>query len=139
MRRSALLAFWLSAILAGCSAEDTSQPDAVQIVEPAPASASLSAALIGKAQQLLRAEPQVVDLVHDPAAVYQWTVGVRPDGSQRSGFAEYLCMVLSDAGIDTAGQRIRVVDYRAYVRLQGDARQASLGSFDCGTGQAAMP
>lgn len=81
----------------------------------------------------------MIDFVYDPHAVFQWTIGVKDDGSPRYGYAEYFCILINENELPTTGAKVRIVDYFKYMRTQGDARAASLGSVDCGTSQQMMP
>jgi hypothetical protein len=89
----------------------------------------------GPAIAALKGEPKIIDLVYDRAAVVPWTIGVADDGSSRVGYAEYVCMVLREHGQITTGVSVRVVDYHKFMRNGGDARDASLGHFDCAAGR----
>ena len=86
---------------------------------------------IDTAQTALRAEPKVLDLVYDPQAVVQWTIGVKDDGTERYGYAEYVCLTLKDMNALAPGVEVRIVDYPAFMANGGDAHAASLGHVEC--------
>lgn len=62
-----------------------------------------------RALQVLKKEKQVKSAAWDEKGLPSLLVGVQDDGSARTGFAEYLCMELGDAGI--RGALIQVVDH----------------------------
>lgn len=126
-------------IFASCSESSTVQNE--PIAEPAIIS---EGSQLGRAPHTLkvekeaiaaiRSEPQVIDVVYNPNAVVNWTVGVRSDGTSRVGFAEYLCMILDDFPSSDRTHQVRIVDYAAFMTNFGDGRAASLGQVDCATG-----
>lgn len=87
----------------------------------------------------IKAEPKVLDYVYDPSAVYQWTIGVKDDGSPRYGYAEYFCVLMAQHGLPLESAKVRIVDLWKYLEPGGNARDASLGSVDCATGEHMMP
>ena len=133
--RAAVLVFWLSGFLAGCS-DQASQPtpgaraEAIASTRPVINPAKLEAA-----KAAIRAEPKVIDFVYDPEAVVQWTIGVKDDGSPRYGFAEYFCTRLGEWGVRTSAARVRIVDIKRYMKPDGNGRNANLGTVDCSSGE----
>lgn len=133
--RSVFLAFWLSGLLTGCSNSPTEQPIADKTTEPALTPAEADISKVKAAEASFRAEPKVIDLVYDPKAAVQWTIGVKDDGGSRLGYADYFCVRLQQLGIDTAGTNVRIVDYRKYMAPGGNGRDANLGTVHCATDQ----
>lgn len=89
--------------------------------------------------QAVKKEPKVIDFVYDPKAVFQWTIGVRDDGTPRYGYAEYFCILMGEHGLSRQDAKVRIVDYAKFMQPGGNARDASLGSVDCATGEHALP
>lgn len=79
-----------------------------------------------KALELTRAEAKVRDAMWSQDLSY-W-ISVDDDGSDRSGFAEYFCMVLNDAG-RPAGETVIVSIWDHAAILKSDLRK--LGSATC--------
>lgn len=136
MRLAALV---LAGMLAACS-ETTPQPTQNEAADETAAAATtgrlpLNSAAVQSAIAALRSEPKVLDLVYDPQLVVPWTIGMANDGTSRVGFAEYVCSILSEHGAAEASTTVRIVDYQAFMQSGGDARGASMGHVDCGTGQ----
>jgi hypothetical protein len=68
-----------------------------------------------QAVSLAKAEPQVVDAMFSGASSF-WTSAL-DDGSRRDGFADYLCLVMHDAGMPSGDfYVIRVWDAAAMAR-----------------------
>lgn len=128
------------AVLAGCDAATTPAPapEATQVSE-APAISQPDAANVEAFNAAIKTEPKVIDFVYDPAAVFQWTIGVKDDGSPRHGYAEYLCSRLSEFDLSRDGMKIRIVDFGKFMEPDGNGRDASLGSVDCQTSEHMMP
>lgn len=135
-----LLAFCLSGFLAGCgsssppAAPPTDQPQAEATALP-----DIDPAKIDAAKAAILKEPGVLDLVYDADEVVQWTIGMKNDGSSRVGRAETFCMQLRELGVAESRTHVRIVDFKRYIASQGDARSASLGHVDCGTGRHIEP
>jgi hypothetical protein len=55
-------------------------------------------------------------------------VGVMNNGSNRDGYAQYVCMVLNDFGFKGKGVLVRIVDYGKLVR---DGSWDNLGTAHC--------
>lgn len=87
----------------------------------------------------LRQEPKVIDFVYDPNAAFQWTVGVKDDGSRRYGYADYLCQRMEQEGLPVGETMIRIVDYAKYMEPGGNGIDASLGSVRCSDGEQITP
>lgn len=87
----------------------------------------------------LRQEPRVIDYVYDPDAAFQWTIGVKDDGSPRFGYAEYFCLRMKQEGLPIANTMVRIVDYAKYMEPGGNGRDASLGSVRCSDGEQIIP
>jgi hypothetical protein len=81
-----------------------------------------------KATGLIRSEPKVVEAMFPNESSGSFWASVRDDGSRRDGFAQYLCVVLFEAGMPV-GQSvvIRVLDAAALVR----GEMVTLGRYDC--------
>lgn len=138
--RAGILAIWLSGFLAACNG-DTPQaaPSSEQGQVASSPSPALDPAKIEAAKAAILKEQGVIDLVYDPAAVVQWTIGMKDDGSSRVGRAETFCMQLSELGVADQMTHVRIVDFKRYMASQGDARGASLGHVACATGQSIDP
>ena len=104
-------------------------------IEPPPAveRPRFDAQSIERMKLQLLAEPKIKDLYFDETNAVEWTVGVYDDGTSRFGYAGYVCLVLSQAGLVDKRTDVRVVDFVKASR-SGDWRAASLGHADCTTG-----
>lgn len=124
-------------LAAGCSKLAADEQVSAAKTTPAetPAPAPVDAAKAKAAEASFRAEPKVIDLVYDPNAVVQWTIGVKDDGSRRFGYAQYFCLRLQQLGIDASKAKVRIVDYGKFVALGGNGRDADLGTVDCASDQ----
>ena len=78
------------------------------------------------AKAALASEPKIKDL---NVANGYWNVGVLDDGSNRTGYANYVCEVLRENGI--TGVTARVVDIVRVVNENASPRDASLGEASC--------
>lgn len=78
----------------------------------------------------IRAEPQVVEAMFQNGGRTLW-VSMRDDGSPRDGYANYLCLVMSDAGLP-AGNRVRIRIWDAAV-MRDELRQIGEGSCEIGS------
>lgn len=97
-------------------------------LQPTPA---ISKAAIDAASAAIWKEPKVVDFNYRPDIVTQWIVAVENDGSQRHGYAGYICLLLEQHGVPRDDQAVRVTDIKAQ-RVHGeDWRSASLGAVRC--------
>lgn len=123
-------------LLAGCQKEPTTAPAEVADASPSPiASPTDDPTKVADAQKALRSEPKIIDLVYDPEAAVQWTIGVKTDGTSRFGYALYVCTLLGEHDLVRDETEVRIVDYGKYIQLQGDAQTASLGHARCSSGQ----
>lgn len=86
---------------------------------------------LAKARALLEKEGQIRDFVLDPANAVILQAAVDDDGSRRYGYAEYLCIVLGEAGISLDRAVVRIVDAGRVQQSQGDFRSISLGTVQC--------
>ncbi|APG24069.1 hypothetical protein [Syntrophotalea acetylenica] len=59
-------------------------------------------------------EPQVKDAMW--ATDFLLKIGVFDNGSQRDGFADYVCLVLAEHGMSGQSIRIEIIDYGSVVR-----------------------
>jgi len=89
---------------------------------------------ITAAEVAIRAEPKVVDMHYDPHAIFGWTVAVYDDGTDRHGYAEYLCQVLAEKGIDLSTANVRIIDASMLRRRDLTFQEMSLGAVFCGSG-----
>ena len=133
MQRQLILALLL---LAACKETPNAGPASAPDAGPyagldVSAMPTISSSAATAAEAAIRAEPKVIDLVYDPRAVVQWTVGGRDDGTQRFGYAEYICSTLQNAGALAQGTQVRIVNYASYMASEGDAQSASLGRVEC--------
>jgi len=95
------------------------------------------------AEQAIRAEKIVKDMLFQSDAAIKWQVGVLDNGSKRWGYASYLCGVLLEHGVVTKATKpgeeiVRIVDISKIVRGIG-FRKASLGAVDCVSYEKLMP
>lgn len=134
-----LAALSLAGLLAACSKPVPNSPHGEGVGQAAEVTTTSRLALdsseVQSAIAALRAEPAIVDLVYDPQLVVPWTIGMANDGTPRTGYAEYICMLLKDHGAAEASTTVRIVDYPAYMQNGGDARGASMAHVDCSTGR----
>lgn len=72
------------------------------------------------------AEPTAIDALWTDEHVFK--VGVRDDGSDRSGFGQYVCMMIYDAGLKGERVLVRVIDYP---RLVNNDEWINLGTAQC--------
>ena len=125
--------------VSACGGQGEPQPSAtIKVDLPAQPAAPVAAIADAKVERMmaqLRKEPKIRDLSYDPAAAVQWQIGVDDDGSQRHGFAEYVCMELADAGLVEPTTNVRIVDIAKLHQSSGDFRTASLGRVTCATGE----
>lgn len=89
---------------------------------------------VADAKVAIAKEQQVVDFVLDPRNAVTLQVAVKDDGSRRHGYAQYLCMLLSDYGFDMSVTAVRVVDAAKVAASNGDFRSISLGTVSCRDG-----
>jgi hypothetical protein len=125
-----------SLIAAACSAPAPTTNAAA----PSPGRAAQSAApafdvaRIETMKKKLLAEPKIGDVMYRPDPVQvAWTVAVHSDGTAQRGYAQYVCVLLSEQHLVGQHTDVRVVDIRK-VQL-GDFRAASLGHVDCATSE----
>lgn len=71
-------------------------------------------------------EPTALDAVWTDKAVFK--VGVVDDGSNRDGYAQYVCEVLADKGFKGAGVLVRVIDL---AHLEKTEEWRNLGTAFC--------
>jgi hypothetical protein len=91
---------------------------------------------IERTKRLLMDEPKIKDVMYQPDAAVQWTVGVMDDGTSRNGFASYVCEVLHEQKVSNSKTIVRVVDILDVIsksRGVGSGQVKSLGSMDCTT------
>ena len=109
-------------------------------IDASPMPPAQRAALDPRATDAAKAElmgwAQVKEVLFDPALVVEWQVGVLPrDGSSWVGYAETVCIELSQRDLVDRHTDVRIVDLRHLVRSPGDFRGASLGHVACATGE----
>ena len=63
-----------------------------------PGDAEPPAEAIEAAKLAIRAEPKVKDLLYQPGQAFEWQVGVLNDGTNRSGYASYICQLIAENG-----------------------------------------
>lgn len=88
---------------------------------------------IEKSKKDFMAEELVLDVLYDEREPVNWHVGVKDNGSERHGFASYLCNTLHENGAPTKGVILRIIDIEAVVHRNATFREASLGSANCET------
>lgn len=128
-------------LVAACGAGPEKLPDASNPASSADGSAVAAEPIdpsAAAAMAAIRAEPKVRDLVYEPTGAVEWQVGVVDDGTPRHGFAEYLCIVIREAGAMTERTSVRVVDISAVSKGES-FRAASLGRVECSTGAIVDP
>tara|TARA_R110002124_G_scaffold89707_1_gene229338 strand:- start:4743 stop:5237 length:495 start_codon:yes stop_codon:yes gene_type:complete len=129
---AAVLLLIFGAQFAKQSAPDRPPPSAVAKQAKPPGKAILAA------KEALEAEPKIKDVLYQPDAAVQWQVGVIDDGTSRTGYAQYICMLLADHGAIVPGTHVRIVDI---VKVKGGAnfRSAALGHVACDDGRVINP
>jgi len=90
--------------------------------------------LVDKVKTKLLDEPKIVDVMYQPNGV-QWHVAVADDGSNRNGYASYICDVLKEHNLVTEDTIVRVVDISRVMAGEPASRDTSLGSMRCSTYQ----
>ena len=130
MRRSIAI---IALVITSCSADapPAGQPASEAAVEPP---TRIDARAAEAAVAALKQEPKVIDLVYDPLAAVEWTIGVKDDGSPRFGLAEYVCTRLSELGASDDRTTVRIVDLKRYMQPGGNGSDADLGTVECATG-----
>ena len=93
---------------------------------------------IQAAQQAIRAEPKVKDFIYQQGQAVEWQVGVLDDGTNRVGFANYICEVLGEHRALTPRTQVRIVDI-AKVSRGESFRSASLGHVACADRRVIVP
>lgn len=90
------------------------------------------------AEKALRAEPKIKDLLFQPDQAVQWQIGVLDDGTNRVGYARYVCEVLKDHGALQPNSHVRIVDI---AKISGGVgfRDAALGHVACADGSVVTP
>lgn len=78
------------------------------------------------AQALIKKEPKVKDAMW--ASLTLLKVGVLDDGSNRKGFASYICEKTAEAGLNTVGLRVKVIDISKLVHSN---TEIELGKVNC--------
>lgn len=73
----------------------------------------------------------MLDFNYRPDNVVQWIVAVEDDGSPRYGYAEYICLLLSEHGARGDETVVRITDIEAQRTYGEDFNSASLGSVRC--------
>ncbi|PAL25517.1 hypothetical protein CD928_03320 [Sphingopyxis sp. GW247-27LB] len=127
----------------GACSERAPTPDRAATSETPAANATQAAAgpsadAIEAAKTALRAEPKVKDLTYNADDAVQWHIGVLDDGSNRIGYAQYVCELLKEKGALAGRTHVRIVDI-AKVAQGIDFRSASLGHVICETGDVVDP
>lgn len=97
-----------------------------------------TAEAIQAAQQAIRAEPKVKDFMYQPGQAVEWQVGVLDDGTNRVGYANYICEVLGEHQVLTPRTQVRIVDI-AKVSRGESFRSASLGHVACAERRVIVP
>lgn len=83
----------------------------------------------------IKAEPKVKDVLHDDGLVVQWKVAVLDDGTDRLGYAQYLCQVLREHRPNSPPPRLRVVSWQRVLQDRMFDDDANLATVDCATGE----
>lgn len=114
------------------SALDQPPPPVVAKQAKPPAKAILAA------KEALKTEPKIKDFNYQPDAAVQWQVGVIDDGTSRTGYAEYICLLLADHGANVSGTHVRIVDI-VKIKRGANFRSAALGHVACDDGRTINP
>jgi hypothetical protein len=109
------------ALASGCSSGPVAPREADPVVQ--------------RALAALKAEPKIKDVLYQPDAAVRWTVGVLDDGTNRNGYASYICETLKENGIELKGAIVRVVDIAKVAQGGVPGSDTSLGSMKCETWQ----
>jgi hypothetical protein len=135
MRPGVLIA--LAATISGCSPASDKQVVA-QIESEAPVDAVVQPPVpaetdpvIQKALVALKGESKIKDIMYRQNETVRWTVGVFDDGTNRNGYAEYVCLTLKHQGVDLKGSIVRVVDIAKIAQGGVPGSGTSLGSMNC--------
>lgn len=134
--RLVALSVLVCSLLPGCSAGE--RPTAPAADEAQPASNGqdrVPDAATAAARAALEKEPKILEVVLDPETAVSWTIGVEDDGTRRTGYAEYVCIVLMEHGAVVEATTVRIVDHARVIANGGDFRKASLGHVHCSTGR----
>jgi len=113
----------------------------VKIEPPAPESrgdTGPATEAIEAAKQAIRTEPKVKDFIYQPGQAVEWQVGVLDDGTNRVGYANYICEVLAEHKVLTPRTQVRVVDI-VKVNQEENFRSASLGHVACSDRRVIVP
>lgn len=78
----------------------------------------------------LKKEPKIKDVLYQPNAAVQWSIGVINDGTSRNGYAMYICDVLKEHGYANDNTVVRIADI-VKVANGSTPRAASIGSARC--------
>ena len=102
--------------------------------EPMPRAERFSSPAIENAKRSVAAEPAVVDYLYDPSNVIEWNIAVKDDGSKRYGYAQYICILLKEAGAYDEQVDVRIVDQSKRTEFKDAYRDYSLGAVRCADG-----
>lgn len=83
---------------------------------------------MNKALDLMKEEPKVVEALFNQDSARSFWVSMVDDGSRRDGFAEYLCIVLYDAGMPVGGFTVIHI-WDAGAMASGLMKE--IGRYDC--------
>jgi len=97
------------------------------------ASQHIDQSKIDKVMKIIKMESKVKDLLFEPNAAVQWSVGVISDGTKQHGYGSYICDVLKENGVVNNRTVVRIADIQKIVKQKKTTRQASLGSVNCNT------
>jgi hypothetical protein len=122
---------FILAALALASCGDAPVTNVAETEAPVEKAPLYSAATLEQARAALQSEKAIRDFVLDPDNAVILQAAVDDDGTRRYGYAEYLCMVLSEAGVAGDETAVRIVDAAKVEASRGDFRSISLGSVKC--------
>ena len=120
--------------LCSCGDSGASPPSEANFSAVAPSAEGGKQPNIEAARKAIAREKQVLDFILEPQNAVTLQVAVRDDGTRRYGYAQYLCLLLSDHGFDMEDTAVRVVDAAKLAASNGDFRSISLGTVQCRDG-----
>jgi hypothetical protein len=125
----------LPLLLCACQGNEVVEAQAKDPLENAVPEHRIDPARLAAASKALEGEPKVVDFLLDPELAVPLQVAVKDDGTRRYGLAGYFCLKMTEWGIDTGHNAVRIVDAARLSEADGDFQSISLGTISCGTEQ----
>ena len=98
----------------------------VQIVKPTKDEIKAKEALKSKVKNILIKEPKIKDVLWSSDNILQ--IGIFDDGTNRNGYAEYICLVLNENGFENQRTMVQLIDI---VKLTQTGQYTELGKTFC--------